>query len=235
VLVAVRNPHRLHHVKKVLEKTDTQKIDIVILSVRNVTQAGSGEHPLDTEQLFAADETDVFTKVVFLAEKAGKHVELLVVPGTDPNDAMMQTAQRLQSARIVTGLSLKMDPAEQGKLVGQTWERLPPPRPSVSLEIVNDGGQSIFFNLGPHPPRLWPEDVELVHRLWLELSERDTGAKLHHRDVIGVALRRMEEQLRSPKAAEVLTDVIREVSHRQPSDVASTLPESAPETPGRRS
>jgi hypothetical protein len=224
VLVAVRNPHRLLHVKKVLEKTDTQKIDIVMLSVRSVTQAGSGEHGLDPEQLFAADETDVFTKVVFLAEKAGKHVELLVVLGTDPYDAMMQTAQRLQSGRIVTGLSLKMDPAEQGRLVGQAWERLPAPRPSVSLEIVTDDGQSVFFNLGPHPPQLWPEDVERVHQLWLELSEKDPGAKLHHRDIIGVALRRMEEQLRSSQAPEVLTDVVREVSHRQPDSAKIPAP-----------
>jgi hypothetical protein len=212
------------HVKKVLEKTDTQKIDIVMLSVRSVTQAGSGEHGLDPEQLFAADETDVFTKVVFLAEKAGKHVELLVVLGTDPYDAMMQTAQRLQSGRIVTGLSLKMDPAEQGRLVGQAWERLPAPRPSVSLEIVTDDGQSVFFNLGPHPPQLWPEDVERVHQLWLELSEKDPGAKLHHRDIIGVALRRMEEQLRSSQAPEVLTDVVREVSHRQPDSAKIPAP-----------
>jgi amino acid transporter len=233
VLVAVRNPHRLLHVKKVLEKTDTQKIDIVMLSVRSVTQAGSGEHGLDPEQLFAADETDVFTKVVFLAEKAGKHVELLVVLGTDPYDAMMQTAQRLQSGRIVTGLSLKMDPAEQGRLVGQAWERLPAPRPSVSLEIVTDDGQSVFFNLGPHPPQLWPEDVERVHQLWLELSEKDPGAKLHHRDIIGVALRRMEEQLRSPQAPEVLTDVVREVSHRQPDASKVPAPNGAGDVPKR--
>ena len=231
VLVAVRNPNRLNHVRKVLEKTDTQKIDIVVLSVRNVTQSGSGEHTLDPDQLFAEDETDVFTKVVFLAEKAGKHVELLVVPGTDPNDAMMQTARLLQASRIVTGLSLKMDPAEQGKLVGQAWERLPPPRPSVSLEIVTDDGRSVFFNLGPHPPRLWPEDVDRVHRLWLELSERDPGAKLRHRDIVGVALRRMEEQLRSAMADEVMSDVIKEVSHRQPPSLETT---SQDETIGAR-
>jgi len=231
VLVAVRNPNRLNHVRKVLEKTDTQKIDIVVLSVRNVTQSGSGEHTLDPDQLFAEDETDVFTKVVFLAEKAGKHVELLVVPGTDPNDAMMQTARLMQASRIVTGLSLKMDPAEQGKLVGQAWERLPPPRPSVSLEIVTDDGRSVFFNLGPHPPRLWPEDVDRVHRLWLELSERDPGAKLRHRDIVGVALRRMEEQLRSAMADEVMSDVIKEVSHRQPPSLETT---SQDETIGAR-
>ena len=220
------NPNDLVHVE-----TDTQKIDIVVLSVRNVTQSGSGEHTLDPDQLFAEDETDVFTKVVFLAEKAGKHVELLVVPGTDPNDAMMQTARLLQASRIVTGLSLKMDPAEQGKLVGQAWERLPPPRPSVSLEIVTDDGRSVFFNLGPHPPRLWPEDVDRVHRLWLELSERDPGAKLRHRDIVGVALRRMEEQLRSAMADEVMSDVIKEVSHRQPPSLETT---SQDETIGAR-
>jgi amino acid transporter len=234
VLVAVRNPNRLNHLTKVLQKTDTQKIDIVVLSVRNLTQSGSGEHALDPDQLFAADETEVFTKVVFLAEKAGKHVELLVVPGTEPYDAMMQTAQRLQSARIVTGLSPKMDPVEQGKVVGQAWERLSPPRPSVSLEIVNDVGQSVFFNLGPHPPRLWPEDVDLVHRLWLELSEKDPGAKLHHRDIVGVALRRMEEELRSGKEDEIISDVIREVSHRQPPPEVESSDGTA-ETPGLRS
>jgi len=217
VLVAVRNPYRLHHLKNVLAKTDTQKIDIVVLSVRSVSQSGSGEHSLEPEQLFAADETEVFTKVVFLAEKAGKHVELLVVPGADPYDAMVQTAQRLESSRLVTGLSMKMDPAEQGKLVGLAWERLPAPRPSLSLEIVTDDGKSVFFNLGPHPPRLWPEDVDLVHHLWLELSEKEPSAKLHHRDVVGVALRRMEEQLRSGQADDVITDILREIGPRQPS------------------
>src|SRR5215813_11980643 len=39
------------------------------------------------------------------------------------------------------------------------------------------------------PPRwLWPEDVELAHEVLLELGER-FGAKLHHRDIMGIALR----------------------------------------------
>src|ERR1022692_3220255 len=74
VIVAVRNPSRMEHLQRMLEKTDTRRIDIVVLSVRQVTQAGSGEHPLDASQIFSVDETAVFTKVVNLAEKAGKHV-----------------------------------------------------------------------------------------------------------------------------------------------------------------
>jgi nucleotide-binding universal stress UspA family protein len=213
VLVAVRNPHRLQHLERILRKTDTRKMDIVVLSVRGVNPAGSGEHALTTEQIFSDDETTVFTKVVAIAEKAGKHVELMVVPGTDPYEAVVQTAARLQSSRIVMGLSPKLTPSEQGAQVGRYWEQLPEPRPSLSLELVLENQKDIvFFNLGPHPPRLWPEDVDLVHRLWLELSERGPGSKLHHRDIIGVALRRMNAELNSERAPEVVNDILREVS-----------------------
>ena len=213
VVVAVRNPNRLQHLERILKKTDTRKQDIVVLSVRGVTQAGSGEHPLNSNQIFAADETTVFTKVVTIAEKAGKHVELMVVPGTDPYEAVVQTAARLQSARIVMGLSPKLTPSEQGAQVGHYWEQLPEPRPSLSLEIVLENQKDVvFFNLGPHPPRLWPEDIDLVHRLWLELSARGPGSKLHHRDIVGVALRRMAAELNSGRAPEVVDDVLREVA-----------------------
>jgi len=215
VIVAVRNPNRLDHLKRVLDKTDQRRIDIVVLSVRQVTQAGSGEHGLDPGQLFSMDETQVFSKVVALAEKAGKHVELMVVPGGgDPNAAIMQTAQRLQSSRVVMGLSPKMSPAEQGAAVGREWENLPEPRPSLSLEIVTPNEEeSLFINLGPHPPRLWPEDLDLLHKLWLELAAKGPGAKLHHRDVVGVALRRMQQELRSGQSEEIIADVTREVSN----------------------
>jgi len=156
----------------------------------------------------------VFTHVVTLAEKAGKHVELMVVPGSNPYEAVVQTAARLQSSRIVMGLSPKLSPSEQGAQVGYFWEQLPEPRPSLSLEIVLENRKdTVFFNLGPHPPRLWPEDIDLAHRLWLELSAKGLGAKLHHRDIIGVALRRMSEELHSDRSPEVVGDVLKEVAN----------------------
>ena len=213
VLVAVRNPHRLQHLQRILQKTDTRKMDIVVLSVRQVTQAASGEHALETNQIFSEDETVVFSRVVTLGEKAGKHVELMVVPGSDPYEAVVQMAARLQSSRIVMGLSPKLTPSEQGAQVGHYWERLPEPRPSLSLEIVLENQiDTVFFNLGPHPPRLWPEDIDLAHRLWLDLTARGPGSKLHHRDIIGVALRRMDAELRSGRSDEVVADIQREVS-----------------------
>src|SRR6185295_12347628 len=93
------------------------------------------------------------------------------------------------------------------------WETLPEPRHPFSLEIISPGRPSIFVNLGPHPPRLWPEDVDLVHELWLELSE-EFGSKLHHRDVIGVALRRMDKEFHSQEREQVIGDVRQELEHR---------------------
>jgi hypothetical protein len=214
VLVACRNPFHLEHLEKTLARTDTRKVDIVVLSVHRVTAAASGEYDLNAEQIFSTNEQDLFTRVVSMAEKAGKHVELLAVAAADPWIGMVQTAQRLQSARIVTGLSplFANNPYEQGKVVGSAWEQLEAPRPALSLEIVlPDPGKSVFVNLGPHPPRLWPEDIELVHRLWLELSQRENGAHLHHRDVIGVALSRLDKQLHSTHADEICADIDEEL------------------------
>ena len=150
-----------------------------------------------------------------MAEKEGKTVDLLVVPAVNPFDAMVQTAAKLQASRLVTGVSARMDSEELARRIGRAWERLPEPRHAFSLEIITPDRPSIFVNLGPHPPRLWPEDVDLVHEMWLELSEKYAGAKLHHRDVVGVALRRMREQLKSKQHTEVVKDILQEVEHRK--------------------
>jgi len=223
VLVAVRNPNQLEHLRKVVEKTDTRKIDIVVATVKSLTQSGSGEHELATDQVFTTDIAQLFSKVVTLAEKAGKHVELMVIPGSNPFEAIVETAQRLRSALIVLGASANISPAEQAKRFGDAWEKLPQPRPQISLQIYDPvKGQPLYFNLGPHPPRLWPEDVDLLHHLWLELAEKGLGSSLHHRDVIRVALRRLDEQLHSGDSSSVLEEFREEASHKhQPEPSAS--------------
>ena len=82
------------------------------------------------------------------------------------------------------------------------------PRHAFSLEVISPDRPSIYVNLGPHPPRLWPEDVDRLHDLWLRLSDAEgVGAKLHHRDIVGVALRRLERDLTVGDRDQVLTDL----------------------------
>ncbi len=66
-----------------------------------------------------------------------------MVPGVDPFDAMVQTAARLQAARLVTGVSPTMSSEELARRIGLAWERLPPPRHAFSLEVVAPGREPI--------------------------------------------------------------------------------------------
>ena len=124
---------------------------------------------------------------------------------------MVQTAANLQASRLVTGVSPRMTSEELAR-IGLAWERLPEPRHPFSLEIISPDRPSMYVNLGPHPPRLWPEDVDRLHDLWLRLTETEgVGAKLHHRDVVGVALRRLERELTSEERDRVIEDLKKEL------------------------
>jgi hypothetical protein len=213
VLVAVRDYRRMEHLKRVLEKTNLRRHDIVVMTVRTIS-TGAGEYDLSDNQLFSDYEKELFSHVVELAEKEGKPVELLAVPATNPFDALADTANRLRASRLVTGVSARMSSEELARQIGRAWERLPEPRHPFSLEVITPDRPSEFVNLGPHPPRLWPEDVDLLHDIWLKMSEsEDLGSRLHHRDVVGLALRRLQKDLTEDDRAHVIAEAQRELRH----------------------
>jgi len=227
VLVAVRDYHNMHHLQKALEKTNLRRHDIVVMTVRQLS-TGAGEYELRDDQLFAGYEQELFSHVVTLAEKEGKSVELLVVPAVDPFDAMVHTATSLRASKLVVGVSSRMQSEELAHRIGLAWERQPPPRQPFSLEITHPDRPSTYVNLGPHPPRLWPEDVDLLHNIWLRLTEQQgVGSKLHHRDVVGVALQRLEEELSSAERRRILEQVESAVHrHEGPgAETANELPQ----------
>ena len=216
VLVAARDYNRLQHLKQVLQKTNLRRHDIVVMTVRPVL-VRAGEYELSEDQYFGDYEQELFSRVVQVAEKEGKPVELLVVPGVDPFDAMVQTAARLDAARLVTGVSAQMDSEELARRIGLAWERLPEPRHPFSLEVISPGRPSVYVNLGPHPPRLWPEDLDRLHEIWLELSGGEGfGSRLHHRDVLGLALRRLEKELTTQDRPEIVDELKRELRAEPP-------------------
>jgi len=210
VLVAARDFNHMEHLKRVLEKTNLRRHDIVVMTVRPIT-VGAGEYELSEAQIFSSYEQELFSRVVTMAEREGKPVDLLVVPSTDPFIAMVQTAQNLKASRLVTGVSRSMASEELARRIGVAWESLPEPRQPFSLEIISQDRPSTYVNLGPHPPRLWPEDVDRLHDIWLRLTSKEGfGANLHHRDVLGAALRRMEKELDSPLRDELVEELRKE-------------------------
>ena len=98
---------------------------------------------------------------------------------------------------MVTGVSARMPSEELARRIGLAWESQPEPRHAFSLEVISTDRPSIYVNLGPHPPRLWPEDLDRLHELWLRMGAKPRAwvRSMHHRDILGSALRRLERDL----------------------------------------
>jgi amino acid transporter len=197
VLVAVRDPHNLAYLREVLSRVDTTRTDVVVMTARiyHREHSFSGSMEMESSEVFERYEQELFTAVVAAAEKEGRHVSLVVVPTNDVFEGIVATAQRLNSTVVVCGLSRKLTADEQGKLTGDAWERLPEPRPRLTLVVVGQDGDRHEYLLGPHRPRVRKEDVDLLHSLWREATVDPKFRELHHYHVLNVALQEMEKRM----------------------------------------
>jgi hypothetical protein len=190
VMVTMRDAANPLALKWVLARTDTDEQDVVVLTARMV--GFGGPELLDaSEQSFSEHEQMLFTKAVSVAESFGKHINLLVVPAADIFTALVQTANSLEASSVVSGISSKMTPQEQAYYVGQAWEALPEPKRQFTFYVVMEDGSAQSYHIGPHAPHLQPDDVQLVHRLWLNFRRDPELASLHHSDIVTFALTRL--------------------------------------------
>ncbi len=210
VLVAVRDPHNLAYLREVLTRVDTTRTDVVVMTARiyHREHSFSGSMEMESSEVFERYEQELFTAVVSAAEKEGKHVSLVVVPTNDVFEGIVATAQRLNSTVVVCGLSRKLTADEQGKLTGDAWERLPEPRPRLTLIVVGQEGDRHEYLLGPHRPRVRKEDVDLLHSLWREATVDPKFRELHHYHILNVALQEMEKRMHNGlEREEVMKDL----------------------------
>ena len=204
-LCLVRDYNTLDHVKKALELTHTGKRDLVVLTVQVMKGPDTGYEHIGEQHLFTNYEQLLFSRVTALAEKAGKHVDLLVVPGAHIFDVIAQTAAHLDAADIWAGRSSVMQPEEQAKRMGEAWERLAnKPKRQVAFHVVAPDGTVQEFYLGAHAPRLTDEDVDLIHKLWLEVTHEHGMEDFHHREIVTVALARLAAEMRGAGRTEML-------------------------------
>ncbi|MBZ5544530.1 MAG: APC family permease [Acidobacteriia bacterium] len=204
ILVLARDLNTLYHLAAVLDRVNPRQQDVVVLHIRILRRAGSGEHALVPEQLFTAREQMLFTQALAIAEKKGKRIYLAVAAATEIWDGILRSAESLQAATIVLGASAKMPVTEQARRAGLAWEGLSDPKPHLALEIFTPTGQEDIFYLGPHAPHLTLKEIDLLHQIWLRFSNELGPEELHHHDIIHFALREIELEIAQGKGSEVL-------------------------------
>lgn len=223
VLIVVRDFRKLHHLEAALSRIDTEQQDVVVLMIK-VHKGPAGTESFYEDELFSKYEQQLFTSVVAIAERQGKHVNLLVAPSTSPFQGIANAAFRLEAARIIAGKSSVLTPEEQSLRLSAAWEQIPgSERRLMVFEVIDPNGQSQTFSLGAHPPHLTDEDLALLHHLWLEvLRAKQAGeTTVHHRDLVVAGLRLIEKELHGTQR-DAMLELIRE-QQRKPQLSALSL------------
>jgi magnesium transporter len=217
LLVPVRKPHALAHLLAALREGGDR--DVVAMTVRLVGLDVPDDPTIDPRA--TEDERKLLSAVVALAERERRAVSLLIVPGVNVFDSVIETAVRLSSAEIHVGESEALSADDQARLLGEAWEHVPAPKPiDLRLIVRHPSGRAAAYHLGAHAPALHPEDFDRIHRLWLDVV-RAVGPHVHHRDVVRAALKRMEEELSGPDR-EAALQLVRQTA-RPADELASVL------------
>ena len=225
VMVTMRDPSNPFALKWTLSRTSTDDQDVVVISVR-MMGVGWPEYLSAEETSFSEHEQMIFTKAVSVAESFGKKVSLLVVPAGDVFAALVQGANSLEMDAVVSSISSKMTAEDQAFHMGQAWEALPEPKRQFNFYVVDPGNDVKVFYIGPHAPNLSPDDVQLVHRLWLNMRRDPSMPDLHHSDIITYALTRLAGQYAREKQ-----EILRDLRNYRAADSPAGLPSGNQELP----
>ena len=202
----VRDYNTLSHLRKALEVTHTGKKDLVVMTVHLMRGPDTGYEGIAEDRLFSKYEQYLFSKVVALAEKAGKTVHLLVVPSSNIFQAIALTAAQLRSSDVIAGRSSLMTPEQQAKLLGDAWERLPTKAQGdrVRFRVIGPDEDIRDFYLGAHAPELTDEEINFIHKLWLSVRREQGLEDIRHKQIVIAALVRLADELHQDRRQQVL-------------------------------
>lgn len=142
VLIAVRDPNNLSHLKAVLEQIDPHKTDVLVMTVKKAQISQDG-----TPDGVAYDERVLVTNVVSIAETHGVNLIPILVPAYDPMYAVAKAAYDLGAREIILGKSPKVEPEVQLEQIAMAWGFVSAVNPRKLVTRVIWPGHELKFEL----------------------------------------------------------------------------------------
>ncbi len=138
VVVAVRDPRNLLHLKQVLKEINADDTDVVVMTSKvgsSYQLEGDLAKPTEQEQV-------LFTQIIAVAEKAGFPVIPLMVPSNDPYYAMAQVANDLKAYELVVGKSPKFPVEIEMEHLALAWGSVKNPKGQrLRIRIIWEGAE----------------------------------------------------------------------------------------------
>ncbi|HOX22480.1 MAG TPA: APC family permease [Elusimicrobiales bacterium] len=117
ILVAVRNPNNLIHLRQVLEKVNDDDTDVLVIH----SKVAKGYRLAGESGELGKEESLLFTKIILEAEQHGKTIVPLFVLSNDPFYAIAQFALASKAGQVVMGISGTADPVAQLERLVMAW------------------------------------------------------------------------------------------------------------------
>ncbi|GAB4031051.1 MAG: hypothetical protein Fur0012_07880 [Elusimicrobiota bacterium] len=131
ILIPVRNPNNLIHLKNVLENVDDSNTDIITLYIKvqqGLEAAGDGAAIIE-------DDKELFKQIILIAEKYGKTVTPVMLYSNDPFHTIAQFALSVGADEIVMGVSGSVGAEVQLEKIATFWGFLKPAGYSKSILV----------------------------------------------------------------------------------------------------
>ena len=144
-LVAVRNPGSLRMLSRILDETDPAVRDIVVVTCKVLPPMTAGV--TEAERGMQDADRAVLTRVVSVAESAGKRVAPLVMPTNNPLFAIASAARDLGAGSVVLGESEKVGSDELAEQFAIAWGMAQGDavgEQPLTLRVIGEGRDSHF-------------------------------------------------------------------------------------------
>jgi len=177
--------------------------DVVVLHVRILRRAASGEQEFDADQLFGSIEQHLFSQALSMAEKRGKSIRLAVVAANDLWDGILRAGHGFAIVHHRGGHVEPLAEREQARQIANPGKAARS-QTQFNLEVHLPTAIKVYKVLGPHAPNPPPTKLTCCTGYGFDSSDQVARKSLHHHDVVHFSLEELQREIDEGREEQVV-------------------------------